>query len=146
MVFITNSQTLIQNQQFSFKQYPFYPGLLFGFISFQSALILILVIYLRHPIFRQMKWFVPGAPAGWWQSPEESSSLTSTLLLELVLHSHPSTRRDIHQCSQNSSNITIFILRIENWPDNSISADKCWHYLELNILWKDSAADRHLQP
>lgn len=88
-----------------------------------------------------MKWFSPGAPVGWWQSPEESSSLTSILLLEPVFHSHPSTRRDVRQCSQNSSNIAIFILRIENWPDNSISADKCWHYLELNVLWKDSAAD-----
>lgn len=145
MVFITNSHTLIQKQEFSFKQYPFYSELLFGFISFQSALVLILVIQLRHPIFSQMKWFAPGAPSGWWQSPEESSSLTSTLLLEPVLHSHPSTRRGMHQCSQNSSNIAIFILRIENWSDNSISADKCWHHLELNILWKDSAADRHLQ-
>lgn len=84
----------------------------------------------------------PGCSSRLVAEPKRCS-LTSTPMPEPALHSHPSAGRKTFISVHEAALIfgIVLSLRIANWPDNSISADKFCHYLDLNILWKDSAAD-----
>lgn len=84
-----------------------------------------------------------GCPSRLVAEPRRVLFPISTLMPEPVLHSHPSTGGKTFISASETAAILgiVFICGIENWPDNSVSADKCWHYLDLSILWKDSAAD-----